>query len=259
MKSELMISATDVVFAIRGAYRSAQTCHCETVAKLGADELLEHLIGQRLLPDISVYAPNSIHIDDIPDQEWAGLRPYNLRQVGIEYLAEATQYTRQELCRYPNWGPAKVGVLERILARRGMTLRGANPGIIDRVKQEDEESRRFGKLGNDGRPGTFEEALEELIKIGRSLLDDGQLLLNAAAKLGVRAAEGRNGRRTYTTILRKYSNSVGRGRAHHVAQLLAPLGAAEEDKSRKKAGRQKRVEQLDNERPSNVVRLVAAE
>ena len=259
MSTDLMINAADVVFAIRGAYRSGAECRCETVPKLGCDELLEHLIGQRLLPDTAVYAANSIRFEDIPSDELVGLRAWDLRHIGINYLVEATVCTREDLMRYPNWGPAKIAVLERILARRGMTLRGVDPGIIDRVKQEDEESQRMAQVPDSDRPETFDAALEGLIKIGRALLDDGQLLLNAAAKIAVRAQDGRKGRKYYITILTKYANNAERGSAHQVRWLLEALAGPEEAERAREPKRRKRIERHTDERPSNVVRLVAAE
>lgn len=262
MKSELTISATDVVFAIRGAYRSADACHCHTVAKLGADELLERLVRQRVLPDTAVFGKNGIHVDNIPDEELAGLRRHAFRHIGVEYLVEATQYSRDELLRYPNWGRAKVGVLERILARRGMTLRGADPAVIDQIAQEEEAERRMAATGDGAQAESVEEALEGLIELGRSLLDDGQLLLNAAARIGIRAADGRKGRKYYVTILRKYANNLNRGGARQVGRLLAAFGEPEEAERTRKPkarNRRKRRERHLEDLPSNVVRLVAAE
>ena len=233
MSTDLMINAADVVFAIRGAYRSGAECRCETVPKLGCDELLEHLIGQRLLPDTAVYAPNSIRFEDIPSDEMVGLHVYDLRNIHINYLVEAAEFTREELRRNPNWGAAKIGVLERILARRGMTLRNVDPSIIDRVRQEDEESQRLSQVQDSDQPETFDAALEGLIKIGRALLDDGQLLLNAAAKIAIRAQDGRKGRKYYITILRKYANNADRGNAHQVRWLLEALAGPEEAEPRK--------------------------
>ena len=72
MSADLMISATDVAIAIRGAYRSADACPWHTwhtVAKLGADELLQRLVRQRVLPDAAVFGQNGIHVDNIPDEE----------------------------------------------------------------------------------------------------------------------------------------------------------------------------------------------
>jgi hypothetical protein len=81
--------------------------------------------------------------------------------------------------------------------------------------------------------------------------------LNAAARIGIRAADGRKGRKYYVTILRKYANNLNRGGAHEVGRLLAGLGEPEEEKPAKR--RRKRLQRHAEERPSNVVQFVAAE
>ena len=141
-------------------------------------------------------------------------------------------------------GAAKVDLVERMLAKHGLLLKGGDPAIIERVKAEENERRRVreeiqealeqGEVTSDN---LFEEACDELIAIARSVIQDGALLMNSAAKMLARQnGDGRRSRTYYVSILKRYAMSASRSRCGDVGRLIAPVIAldAAERAERKK-------------------------
>ena len=63
MTTETTIPTRDVVAAIRSAYRGSGPCHCHTVAKLGEDELVDHMIKRNVIRREEVYGPGAITLE----------------------------------------------------------------------------------------------------------------------------------------------------------------------------------------------------
>ncbi len=231
------------------------------------------MINRKIIQPEDVHGICAITLDMVCDDDPDNTPFWTLRREGIRYLIEVTEYTHKQLCRLPSMGPAKADQIERLLAKRGLLLKGGDPTIIDRVRAEEaersqvrEEIHQAVSNGEVTSDTVLEDAVEGLIAVANSMLKDGALLMSSAAKLWARKdGTGGRSRSYYVSILKRYAMSGSRSRFAEVGRLISPVIALDEaEKAEKKGGRQKvvpkgreaRVE-LGNEHP-NVVHLHAS-
>jgi hypothetical protein len=258
--TETMIPARDVVAAIRGAFRSADACHCETVGKLGQDELLDRLVRQKVIPPEEIVGRNGLTIADAP----AGKRrlryylPSSLCNA-FTYVAELTNLTRNDLTRYRGVGPMKAVQIERHLAALGFSLKDGDPSLIERVRTESEET---AEPHNDRTPTEVRsDAALALINLGSACGRDGHDLVKYGSQLLTRKVNGKSNIRRTVMMLKKYA--VNRERTAHLEafELIEPLIAlddAEREAKSKTPKRHKRHEIRPQDVRNNVVPLRAS-
>ena len=117
------LSTAQVARAIRGAFHRADTCHCETVGKLGEDELLRYLIGQEVLSFADI-GPTSMPIEMLGDHRGARLGYTTMGALSqhVATLEQLTAWTYADLVSLPGIGPVGAINIEHALAAFGLRL-----------------------------------------------------------------------------------------------------------------------------------------
>ena len=227
MTTETTISVRDVVAAIRGAFRSADACHCETVGKLGQDELLDRLVRQKVIPAEEIVGRNGLTIADAP----AGNRclryylPSSLYNE-LTYVAEFTDLTREDLMSYEGVGPMKAIQIERYLAVLGFSLKDGDPELIEKVRAEEEQTAE----PHDDRTPTEvrSDAALALINLGSACGRDGHDLVKYGSQLLTRKVNGKSNIRRTVTMLKKYAANHERTGSDIVRGLIEQLVAIDD-------------------------------
>ena len=235
MKTQTLIATHEVVGSIRAMYRRAGPCHCHTVAKLGEQEVLEYLLRRRVIQVADLHDARGIPINMLEKGEGGTLSSsdiWRLQQHHVRYLPDLTGFRLSDLINMQGIGQRGARRIELIMAQFGLLLKDGDPAILKQVKTDDplvleplpEPDARSGQLSPDE---LRQQAVDALFKIAKTVFDDGQFIMSAAAKLVARPASGRNSSKLYVTSLRKYGESSGRAAHEEVRRLMAPVVAAE--------------------------------
>ena len=75
MNTETLVATRDIVAGVRAAFHGAGECHCHTVPKLGADDLLNGLVRQGVISLADVCGVNAITIEVLDRHERHGGHP----------------------------------------------------------------------------------------------------------------------------------------------------------------------------------------
>ena len=230
MKDKTAIPTATVAKAIRGAFHRAGPCHCETVGKLGEEELLVWLIGQGVLSYEDV-GPGSIPVAALekPQGRWGEGLPGNVISVlecYVTTITELSQWTLADLVSLPSINLRAARRIGSELREHGLSL-----------KDDDGPEMSYSE---PAKAPPLSDANPEEIRIATS-----RALIDLSASIGrdsasvIRFATDLLGGKTMAGRIKTYASRVGSSCGDDVRRVAAPLFALEE-RDRKPARKAKR-------------------
>ena len=115
MKTETLVATRDIVAGIRSAFHGAGECHCHTVPKLGADDLLNSLARQDVLSLADIQGVNAITIELLSREGYHGGLGKLTNVAGralserVEYLTDLQEFNFADLLALPGIGKGSAG------------------------------------------------------------------------------------------------------------------------------------------------------
>ncbi len=207
----LTITVRDLCAVIDEAFHGADACHCQTVAKLGEQEILDHLARRGLVPiGIGRLSIAGLVRDGLfpPSIEWA-LRGHRK----VRHLTDLTEFSYADVSALDRIGRKSVNQLETTMARFGLALKGADPALLKRPPEPEPDNACQGLVSDpqEVRQNTF----RALMKLGNSVLRDGASLVRIAAMVGAGHPQAR--------VLRHYLSHGTQSCRYEVAAIVGPL------------------------------------
>ena len=183
----LKVESSRIAAAIRGAFGSAEVCHCQGPAKLSEEEVFAYLVRKRVLHLSDVVGDQAITIAAIRDSNGGSL-PYSTvydleRRRGVTHLHQLKDWTFGDLLRIPHVGQVAAQKIERAIAEYGILLKDGDPVLLEEVAQEPGEEGPAESIVN-GTPEEIAMACSKgLMKIADELSRSASLLMRAAVKI----------------------------------------------------------------------------
>ena len=240
------LTTTQVARAIRVAFHRADPCHCETVGKLGEDELLRYLIGQEVLSFADI-GPTSMPIEMLGDHRGARLGYTTMGALSqhVATLEQLTAWTYADLVSLPGIEPVGAINIEHALATFGLSLKDSAPATAEPADPDKPAPPPL----SDASPDEIRAACASaLIDLGVMVARDSSGLLRFATNImaGKRGVAGR---------IKRYAGALGQSRGAEVARVAAPLFALEEaERPGRKPASPRRAGRTQPEAAENVIR-----
>ena len=252
MKTETLVPS-DIVAGVRAAFHGAGECHCHTVPKLGADDLLNALARQGVISLADICGVNAITIEVLNRGAYEGglgkltnQAGWALDKRGVEYLTDLREFAFNDLLAIPGIGRTDARKIEIVMAEFGLLLKDGDPSFLEAVR---EDKRKEGRLLA---PPTDQSPEEIQITTARALMELGGGMMRDGASLTMNAAKIAAGEPRMVGVLRRYITQHSKipVLGDEIARIAAPFLAltAEGKESRQVAERraERRSDYLDS-------------